>query len=146
MPAWVTAGFDDFAKRMPREARLSLIEIKPEPRGEGGRDVARLITAEGRRIRAALPKDALKIVLDERGSLCTTTALAERYALWRMAGRDIALIIGGPDGLAPAIKQDADFVWSLSPLTLPHTLVRVVVVEQLYRAHTISEGHPYHRA
>ena len=146
MPSWVDAGFDDFAKRMPREAQLSLIEIKPEPRGEGRRDVERLTTAEGKRIRAALPKDALKIALDERGRLCTTTALAERYALWRMAGRDIALIIGGPDGLAPAIKQHADFIWSLSPLTLPHAVVRVVVAEQLYRAHTIFERHPYHRA
>jgi 23S rRNA (pseudouridine1915-N3)-methyltransferase len=150
MPAWVDAGFDAYAKRMPREAQLSLIEIKPEPRGEasrdGSRDAERLAAAEGKRILAALPKDAFRIVLDERGKLCTTAALAERYAIWRMAGRHIAFIIGGPDGLASAIKQDADFVWSLTPLTLPHALVRVVVAEQLYRAHTIFEGHPYHRA
>lgn len=147
MPAWVDAGFEEFARRMPREAQITLIEIKPEPRGEGSaaRNAERLTAAEGKRIVAALPKGALKIVLDERGHLCTTRELAERFAAWQMHGRDIAFIVGGPDGLPSAIKHDADFMWSLTPLTLPHALVRVLLAEQLYRAHTILTHHPYHR-
>jgi 23S rRNA (pseudouridine1915-N3)-methyltransferase len=146
MPAWVDAGFEEYARRMPREAQVKLVEIKPEPRGEQeGRSVARLTEAEGKRINAALPKGALKIVLDERGRTCTTRELAERMAAWQMEGRDVAFIVGGPDGLSAAIKRDADLVWSLTPLTLPHALARVVLAEQLYRAHTILSSHPYHR-
>lgn len=149
MPAWVDAGYEDFARRMPREARITLQEIKPEPRGEASQDaprnVERLTEAEGKRIVAALPRGALKVVLDERGRLCTTRELAERFAGWQMDGRNVAFVIGGPDGLSAAIKRDADFVWSLTPLTLPHALVRVMLAEQLYRAHTILKNHPYHR-
>jgi 23S rRNA (pseudouridine1915-N3)-methyltransferase len=145
MPAWVDAGFEEYARRMPREAQLKLIEVKPEPRADETRGVAHLTAAEGKRISAALPKAASKVVLDERGRMCTTRELADMMSGWMMNGRDVAFIVGGADGLAAAIKRDADFVWSLSPLTLPHALVRVVVSEQLYRAHTILRNHPYHR-
>lgn len=146
MPAWVDAAFDDYARRMPREAQLKLIEVKPEARGEQeGRNIERVTEAEAKRIAAALPKGAAKIVLDERGLTCTTRELSQTMAAWQMEGRDVAFIIGGADGLAPAIKADADRLWSLSPLTLPHALVRVVLAEQLYRAHTILRNHPYHR-
>ena len=147
MPAWVDAGFDEYARRMPREAALSLIEIKAEPRGEGaGRAVTRATEAEAKRIAAALPKSAFKVALDERGSSLTTLELADRLAAWKMEGRDVAFVIGGADGLAAAFKRDADLLWSLSPLTLPHALARVVLSEQLYRAHSILSNHPYHRA
>ena len=147
MPAWVDAGFAEYARRMPREAALKLIEIKAEPRGEGdARAIARLTEAEAKRIAAALPKGAFKVVLDERGSNLTTRELVDRLAAWKMEGRDIAFVIGGADGLSAAFKRDADFVWSLSPLTLPHSLTRVVLAEQLYRAHSILKNHPYHRA
>jgi 23S rRNA (pseudouridine1915-N3)-methyltransferase len=146
MPAWVDAGFEEYARRMPREAQVKLIEIKPEPRSESdARGASRVMEAEGKRIGAALPKDALKIVLDEHGRTCTTLELAERMGAWLMGGRDVAFVIGGADGLSPAIKSVADFTWSLTPLTLPHGLARVLVSEQLYRAHSVLRNHPYHR-
>ena len=147
MPAWIAAGFDEYARRMPRESLLRLVEIKPEARGDAGPGaVRRLLEAEGRRIRAALPAQCLCIVLDEHGTQLTTQALAERMTGWRMAGRDVAFVVGGADGLDPQVKDDADMRWSLSRLTLPHGLVRVLVAEQLYRAASILQGHPYHRA
>ena len=144
MPGWVDAGFEAYAKRMPREARLELVEVKAEPR-EGAPAVERLTQAEARRIRSAFPSDAFKVALDERGRACTTRELAERLQGWQMGGRDVAFIIGGPDGLAEGIRSEADWLWSLSSLTLPHALVRVVVAEQLYRASSILKNHPYHR-
>ena len=146
MPAWVDAGFGEYAKRMPRDAPLGLVEVKPEPRAEHeSRATERLTDAEAKRIAAALPKGCLKIVLDERGRTCTTRELAQRLADWRMHGRDVAFVIGGPDGLSDAMKHEADWLWSLTPLTLPHGLVRVVLAEQLYRAQSILKNHPYHR-
>ena len=146
MPAWVDAGFEDYARRMPREAPLKLLEVKAEPRAEQeAGNVERITEAEAKRIAAALPKGAVKVVLDERGRACTTRELASRVAGWQMEGRDVAFIVGGADGLSNAMKRDAVVMWSLSPLTLPHGLVRVVVAEQLYRAHTILRNHPYHR-
>lgn len=144
MPGWVDAGFEAYARRMPREARLELVEVKAEPR-ERGPTVERLTQAEARRIRSAFPPGAFKVVLDERGRASTTRELAERLQGWQMGGRDVAFIIGGPDGLAEGIRSEADWLWSLSPLTLPHALVRVVVAEQLYRASSILKNHPYHR-
>ena len=146
MPAWVDAGFEDYARRMPRETPLRLVEVKAEPRAadEAG-NVERLTEAEARRIAAALPRGALRVVLDERGRTYTTRELAARLESWQMEGRDVAFIIGGADGLSAATKRDADVMWSLTPLTLPHGLVRVVLAEQLYRAHTILKNHPYHR-
>jgi 23S rRNA (pseudouridine1915-N3)-methyltransferase len=142
MPAWVDTGFAEYSGRMPREARVELVALKPAPRGGA---TQRVLDTEGERILAAVPGGSYKVVLDERGTLVRTTELARRMARWRENGRDIALIVGGADGLADSVKQSADFVWSLSPLTLPHGLARVLVVEQLYRAHTILKNHPYHR-
>ena len=142
MPGWVDAGFAEYAGRMPREARIELSALKPAPRGG---PVKRVLEAEGERIYSALPAGCVKIALDERGTLVTTAELARRMARWREAGRNVAFIVGGADGLAENVKASADFVWSLSPLTLPHGLARVVLAEQLYRAHSILHNHPYHR-
>ncbi|MBI1965718.1 MAG: 23S rRNA (pseudouridine(1915)-N(3))-methyltransferase RlmH [Betaproteobacteria bacterium] len=142
MPAWVEAGFGEYAGRMPRKGRIELIALKPASRTGGAR---RALEAEGERILAALPRGCMKVVLDERGALIETAELARRIARWRQDGRDAAFIIGGADGLAAAVKQAADFTWALSPLTLPHGLARVVLAEQLYRAHSILHNHPYHR-
>jgi len=144
MPGWVDAGFDEYARRMPRDARLGLTEVKPESRG-AGRAVGRLLEAEEKRILAAVPAGCLRIALDERGSLFATTELARRLERWRHAGSDLAFIIGGPDGLAETLKRGAALNWSLTPLTLPHGLARVLLAEQLYRAVSILHNHPYHR-
>ena len=142
-PAWAEAAWDDFAKRFPPEMRLELKALKAEPRG--GRSAAQCLAAEAQRIEAALPKGARRVVLDERGSALTTVQLAERMQRWRADGRDVALLIGGPDGLEPALKAQAEETLRLSHLTLPHALVRVLLAEALYRAWTLSQGHPYHR-
>lgn len=144
MPAWVDAGFGEYARRMPRDAPLALSAIKPEARGAGIAG-ARLLAAEGKRILASVPRGSLKVVLDERGTLLGTRELAHRLEQWRATGRDLAFIVGGADGLAEDLKRGADFKWSLTPLTLPHGLARVVLAEQLYRAVSILHNHPYHR-
>ena len=144
MPAWIAAGFEEYARRMPRTLPLRLVEIRPEPRG-AATPVARLMEAEAKRIRAALPADCVTVVLDERGRACTTRELAQRLEQWQAESRDLAFIVGGADGLDPALRSDAHSLWSLSPLTLPHGLVRVIVAEQLYRAVSILGNHPYHR-
>ena len=144
MPAWIDAGFAEYAKRMPKEAALTLTEIKAESRS-GGTSTARLIENEAKRIRAALPERSFKVVLDERGVTCTTRGLAQRLERWRMDGRDLAFVIGGADGVHADLRKDADWLWSLSLLTLPHGLVRVIVAEQLYRAWSLTQNHPYHR-
>ena len=144
MPDWVDTAFAEYQKRMPREARIRLVEIKPEKR-EGGKTAQQMMQAEAARIEAALPKDCYRVVLDERGKQWTSVALAENLQRWLAAGRDTALIVGGADGLAAEIKTRADLAWSLSVLTLPHILVRVLLAEQLYRATSILQNHPYHR-
>jgi len=147
MPAWIASGFDEYARRMPREMPLALIELKPEPRHDnpGSTAAARTLENEARRVEAAIPRGAQRVVLDESGSTVTTRQLAQRMARWRESGQDVAFIIGGADGTAARLKSDAHWLWSLSPLTLPHGLVRVVLVEQLYRAASILAHHPYHR-
>lgn len=145
MPAWVTAGFEEYARRMPREMPLQLKELKPAQRSSAAGDTARWLQTEAERIQAAVPAGALRVVLDEHGRTFPTRVLAEELARWRGEGRDVAFIIGGADGLAPEIKKGAGLLWSLSPLTLPHALVRVVLAEQLYRAASMLAGHPYHR-
>lgn len=147
MPAWVTAGFTEYAQRMPREMSLHLKEVKPAQRssGAGPGDVVRWLQTEAERIAAATPAAAQRIVLDEHGQGFPTRTLAMRLERWRSDGRDLAFIIGGADGLAPELKARADLLWSLSPLTLPHGLVRVVLAEQLYRAVSMLSNHPYHR-
>jgi 23S rRNA (pseudouridine1915-N3)-methyltransferase len=148
MPAWVGAGFEDYARRMPREARMTLVEVKPQHRRSAGAapaDIERALEAERRRIAAALPKDCYKVVLDERGRDLTTRELSARMGAWRRGGRDVGFVVGGADGTAAGLRSEADLLWSLSRLTLPHQLVRVLLAEQLYRAVSMLGGHPYHR-
>ena len=144
LPAWMDAGFAEYAKRMPRELPLELVEVKPESR-TSGKPVEALMAAEAQRIEAALPPRCRRIALDEHGTAPDTRVLAARLAEWMAAGDDIAFLIGGPDGLAPALKQSAHEQMRLSSLTLPHGLARVVLAEALYRAHSLHKGHPYHR-
>lgn len=142
MPGWVDAGVAEYAGRMPREMRVELIVIKPAPRSG---DTRRAIAVEGKRILAAVPDHCTMIALDERGAALTTADLARRLARWRQSGRNTAFLIGGADGLDESVKKSSDSVWSLSPLTLPHGLARVLLAEQLYRAASILHNHPYHR-
>jgi 23S rRNA (pseudouridine1915-N3)-methyltransferase len=142
MPGWVDAGFAEYSGRMPREARVELIALKPAARGASRE---RALEAEAKSIHAALPARCVRVALDERGTALSTMGLARRIAQWRQAGRDIAFIVGGAEGLAESVKKSADLAWSLSPLTLPHGLARVVLAEQLYRAVSILHNHPYHR-
>lgn len=142
-PAWADAAWDDFSKRFPPEMRLELKALKAEPRS--GKTAAQCMAAEASRLEAALPRGVRRVVLDERGSRWTTVQLAERLDFWLGDGRDVAFLIGGPDGLDPALKSTADETWRLSDLTLPHAFVRVMLAEALYRAWSVHVGHPYHR-
>lgn len=144
MPAWVAEGFAEYAKRLSRELPLVLVEIRPGARGKG-RDAQRAIHDEGQAILAALPRDAHVVALDGRGRAWSSEQLSGQLADWRMGGRDLAFLVGGPDGHAPEVLARADQRWSLGALTLPHMLVRLVLAEQLYRAAMIVAGHPYHR-
>jgi len=143
-PAWAEAGYEEFARRFPPELRLELKAVKAEPRS-GGRPPAQLMQAEAKRIEAALPAGVRRVVLDEHGSRWTTRQLADRLQFWLGDGRDVAFLVGGPDGLDPALKAGADETARLSDLTLPHAFVRVLLAEALYRAWSLSAGHPYHR-
>lgn len=142
-PAWADAAWDDFAKRFPADCRLELKALKAEPRA--GKAASQCMAAEAQRLEAALPKGVRRVILDERGSRLTTAQLAERLQFWRGDGRDVALLIGGPDGLDPALKATADETLRLSDLTLPHAFARVLLAEALYRAWSVVQGHPYHR-
>ena len=143
MPAWVDAGFEDYARRMPRDLSLELTALKPEARNQG-KPVAVLLAAEAQRVGAAC-KDARVIALDEHGRSWTTRELATHLAQWRNDARDVAFVIGSADGLDASVKRHAAQTVALSALTLPHGLVRVIVAEQLYRAASLLSGHPYHR-
>jgi 23S rRNA (pseudouridine1915-N3)-methyltransferase len=142
-PAWADAAWADFAKRFPPEMRLDLKALKAEPRS--GRSAAQCMAAEAQRIDTACPKGVRRVVLDEHGNSVSTQQLADRLSAWRGEGRDVALLIGGPDGLDPSLKAGADETLRLSDLTLPHAFVRVLLAEALYRAWTLLQGHPYHR-
>ena len=142
-PAWALAAFDDYAKRFPPELKFELKAVKAEPRDS--RTPEQLMAAEARRIEAALPRGIRRVALDERGQRVTTVQLAERLLAWQRDGRDAALLIGGPDGLDPALKASCDESLRLSDLTLPHAFARVLVAEALYRAWSVTVGHPYHR-
>jgi 23S rRNA (pseudouridine1915-N3)-methyltransferase len=144
MPGWVDEAFAEYARRFPRKARLELAEIRPEKRGPS-RTPAQAMAGEAKRIEAALPAGCLRVALDERGRDLTTAALARLVDGWLAGGRDVAFVIGGPDGLDPGLKGRADLRLRLSSLTLPHALVRVLLAEQLYRALTVLDNHPYHR-
>jgi len=144
MPAWVEAGYTDYARRLPAECGLSLTEIGAGRRTKGT-DLRRLTEKEGEQMLAAVPRGARVIALDVGGRGWSTEQLAEQLRGWLAGGRDLALLVGGPEGLAPACLAAAGERWSLSPLTLPHPLVRVVLAEQIYRAWSLLAGHPYHR-
>ena len=143
VPAWAQTAWDDYAKRFPPELPLELRTVKTEPRGS--RSTESLLAAERQRIEAALTRHSRLVALDERGDALTTVALAQRLRQWQGIGDDVALVIGGPDGLDPAFKAAAHERIRLSDLTLPHAMVRVLLVEQLYRAWSILANHPYHR-
>jgi 23S rRNA (pseudouridine1915-N3)-methyltransferase len=145
MPNWVNDGYQEYAKRLPRECQLVLQEIQPAKRGKSGH-ASQWMEEEGERILAAIPSDHHVVSLDVKGKPWTTEQLAEQMQNWLSDGRDVSLLVGGPDGLAPKCSQRADQKWSLSALTLPHPLVRIVMAEQLYRAWTVLQNHPYHRA
>jgi 23S rRNA (pseudouridine1915-N3)-methyltransferase len=143
VPDWAQAAWDDYAKRFPPELRVELRAVKTEPRGS--RMVQSLHAAERDRIEAVIPRGARVVALDERGTALTTQALAVRLKAWQLEADHVALVIGGPDGLDPAFREGAHERIRLSDLTLPHAMVRVLLVEQLYRAWSINAGHPYHR-
>lgn len=144
-PAWVAQGFSEYQKRLSHWLPLDLVEVEPGVRGKG-RDTARAMSDEGARVLAALPKNAHVVALDGRGKMYSSEQLAERLEHWRGQGRDLAFLIGGPEGHAPEVLARADEQWSLGPLTLPHMLVRLVLAEQVYRAAALLANHPYHRA
>jgi len=144
MPAWINTGFEEYARRMPRTLRIELTEIKPADR-TAGEQTAQWLEVEAKRIRAALPADTIRVVLDERGELPTTADFARRLERWRRETPSIAFIIGGADGIARELQREADWLLALSRLTLPHGLARVLLAEQLYRAAMLLAGHPYHR-
>jgi 23S rRNA (pseudouridine1915-N3)-methyltransferase len=149
MPAWVSMGFEDYARRMPRDTALQLVEIRPQPRGKDAStpaQVERLLKLEAQRLRAAIPAGATCIALDEHGRSANTHDLARLLERWRQTGADVAFLVGGADGLEPDLKRSAHLMLSLSAMTLPHQLVRVLLAEQLYRAASLLQGHPYHRA
>lgn len=144
MPDWVEAGYQEYAKRLPGDCALQLHEIAPGQRTKGA-DLERARREEGEKMLAALPKAAHVVALEVNGRAWSTEQLSQRLAHWRQLGQDVALLVGGPEGLADSCRQKASEQWSLSPLTLPHPLVRIVLAEQLYRAWSILQGHPYHR-
>jgi 23S rRNA (pseudouridine1915-N3)-methyltransferase len=144
MPAWIEDGFGEYAKRMPPDCRIHLREIKPVERS-GSKTAETAMALERAKIEAVLPKGARLIALDERGKDVTTMQLSQLLTQWQQDGRDVAFIIGGADGLDPELKSRADYLLRISSLTLPHGMVRVLLAEQLYRAWSITQNHPYHR-
>ena len=145
MPGWVAEGFAEYHKRLSRELPLELVELKLGERGKG-RDLQRALDDEGAAMLAAIPRGSQVIALDGRGKTWSSEELAAQLGQWRMAGRDLAFLIGGPDGLAATALARADQRFSLGALTLPHMLVRLILAEQLYRATSLLSNHPYHRA
>ncbi len=143
VPDWAASAYEDYAKRFPPELKVELKAVKTEPRGS--KTLETLLAAERERITAAIPRGARTVVLDERGTALTTKALAARLQAWQLEGDDVALVIGGPDGTDPGLRQAAQERIRLSDLTLPHAMVRVLLIEQLYRAWSVNAGHPYHR-
>jgi len=143
VPDWAQTAWEDYAKRFPHEIKIELKAVKTEPRGS--KTLETLYAAERARIESAIPKGARIVVLDERGTTLSTQALATRLTDWQLSGGDVALVIGGPDGIEPAFRHAAHERIRLSDLTLPHAFARVLLIEQLYRAWSINANHPYHR-
>lgn len=144
MPKWVEQGFAEYQRRFPKDMPLELVEISAGKRGKNA-DIARILQKEGQATLAAIPKGNRIVTLDIPGKPWTTPQLAEQLEQWKLDGRDVSILIGGPEGLSPECKAAADQSWSLSPLTMPHPLVRIVMAESLYRAWSITTNHPYHR-
>lgn len=144
MPAWVETGFAEYQRRFPKDMALELIEIPAGKRGKNA-DIKRILHTEGEKTLAAIPKGNRIVTLEVTGKALDTHQLAKNMEKWQLDGRDVSLLIGGPEGLAPACKEAANQSWCLSALTLPHPLVRVVVAESLYRAWSVNTNHPYHR-
>jgi 23S rRNA (pseudouridine1915-N3)-methyltransferase len=145
MPAWITTGFEEYAKRMPAECRMQLREIKPVERSSS-RTAETVMAMERSRIEAVFPKGGRVIALDEHGLDLTTMQLSQHLSQWQQQGGDVTFVIGGADGLDATLKKNADMLIRISSLTLPHAMVRVLLAEQLYRAWSITQNHPYHRA
>lgn len=144
MPAWISEGFAEYAKRLPPDCRIVLKEIKPVERS-GGKTAETGMAQERQRLEAVLPKGSLIVALDERGRDLTSVQLSQHLVKWQQGGTDVTFLIGGADGLDPALKDNADMLLRISSLTLPHGMVRVLLAEQLYRAWSITQNHPYHR-
>lgn len=144
MPDWVLTGYQEYASRLPSDYFLKLLEIPAEKRGKGA-DIERIAQKEGEQMLAAIPKGDTIIALSERGQLWNNRELAHKLSDWHDNAINISLLIGGPEGLSSACLQQADLHWSLSPLTFPHPLVRIILAEQLYRSWSILQNHPYHR-
>lgn len=144
MPKWVQEGYAEYAKRLPKACSIKLVELPMAQRGKTG-SVDKYKAEEAKKILAAVPKGALLVVLDEHGQQVTTKGLADKLEDWLGSGQDVALVVGGPDGLQQDLIQQAQWKWGLSKLTMPHPMVRILVVEQIYRAWSVINNHPYHR-
>jgi 23S rRNA (pseudouridine1915-N3)-methyltransferase len=144
MPKWVQEGYAEYAKRLPKSCAIKLVELPMAQRGKTG-SAEKYKAEEAKKILAAIPKGAQLIVLDEHGQQVTTKSLAEKLEDWLASGQDIALVVGGPDGLEQSLIEQARWKWGLSKLTMPHPMVRILVAEQIYRAYSVINNHPYHR-
>lgn len=144
MPKWVQEAYQEYAKRLPKSCQLELVELPMAVRGKTAQP-EQYKAEEAKRIRAVIPKGALLVVLDEHGQQPTTLKFSDRLGQWLESGQDVALVIGGPDGLEKTLIDEAQWKWSLSKLTLPHPMVRVLLAEQIYRAWSVLQNHPYHR-
>jgi len=144
MPKWVQEGYAEYAKRLPKSCSIKLVELPMAQRGKTG-SADKYKAEEAKKILAAIPKGSQLIVLDEHGQQVTTKGLAEKLEDWLASGQDIALVVGGPDGLEQSLIQQAKWKWGLSKLTMPHPMVRILVAEQIYRAYSVINNHPYHR-
>jgi 23S rRNA (pseudouridine1915-N3)-methyltransferase len=144
MPAWVEQGYQEYAKRLGSELQLHLHELSPEKRGKGA-DVKRILQKEGERMLQAIPANCDVVALDREGHMLSTEMLAEKLKYWLGAGRDLALLIGGPEGMSPQCLQRAQLRLSFSSMTFPHPLIRIILAEQIYRAYSILKNHPYHK-
>jgi 23S rRNA (pseudouridine1915-N3)-methyltransferase len=144
MPAWVNEGFNEYQKRLTQEVTIQLVETSIAKRGKNP-DIKRLIEKEGKDLLQQHAPQDLLVTLDVKGKHLSTEQLAEKLSQWQHAGRNVSMLVGGPDGLSTECSDQSEFKWSLSALTLPHPLVRILLAEQIYRAWTITKGHPYHK-
>jgi len=144
MPAWVTQGFSEYSRRFPRDLSFNLVEINAGKRGKNA-DISRILDKEGEQLLNAIPKGSRIVTLEVEGKPWTTPQLANELERWQLDGRDVALLVGGPEGLSPACIKASEQKWSLSALTLPHPMVRILIAESLYRAWSVNTNHPYHR-